>query len=94
MKCDDCLEDMLDDSVKTCTERTIEIHGTEFSRDAKYYDKNSRCHDCNIVNISGNIHHAGCDMERCPCCGGQLISCGCLDDDSDCEAFRERNLVN
>ena len=35
-----------------------------------------RCHDCNCKQ--GEFHHPGCDMEECPRCNGQLISCGCL----------------
>ena len=45
-----------------------------------YDDEDLRCHDCNVV--PGAYHHPGCDMERCPRCGGQLISCGCLDEEN------------
>lgn len=31
------------------------------------------CHDCNAGQ--GTPHHAGCDGERCPECGGQMIGC-------------------
>jgi hypothetical protein len=34
-----------------------------------------RCHDCGAQE--GEFHKPGCDMERCPFCGGQLISCEC-----------------
>ena len=33
------------------------------------------CHDCGAEE--GQSHEFGCDMERCPFCGSQLISCGC-----------------
>jgi hypothetical protein len=35
-----------------------------------------RCGDCYCKE--GELHIAGCDNERCPFCGGQLISCDCV----------------
>ncbi len=40
-----------------------------------YREKEKICHDCGTNE--GDIHYRGCDMERCPFCGGQLISCSC-----------------
>ena len=33
------------------------------------------CHDCGITN--GQYHTPGCDVERCPKCGNQAITCDC-----------------
>lgn len=33
------------------------------------------CHDCAV--LSGQYHVLDCDLEECPRCGGQLITCGC-----------------
>lgn len=38
-----------------------------------HYWLNITCHDCDAK--VGELHQLGCDMERCPVCGGQLISC-------------------
>jgi|PlaIllAssembly_1097288.scaffolds.fasta_scaffold534124_2 hypothetical protein len=36
------------------------------------------CADCGVVREQ--LHVLGCEMEQCPICAGQLVSCGCLDE--------------
>ena len=39
-------------------------------------DGSMRCDDCGAGE--GDLHEIFCTRERCPFCGGQLISCGCI----------------
>jgi len=74
--CKDCEQDML--TAESCTMGHVQDDDTKFwPRDTSYYDINERCHDCGIANKPGNIHHFGCDIERCPKCGGQFAFCNC-----------------
>jgi len=40
-------------------------------------DAEGTCGDCGVA--AGQYHHAGCDLEVCPRCRGQAISCECTD---------------
>ena len=35
-----------------------------------------RCHDCRC--LPNGFHHLGCDVECCPLCLEQAISCDCI----------------
>ena len=34
------------------------------------------CGDCAV--IKGQYHVSSCDIEQCPCCGEQVLSCDCV----------------
>ena len=75
--CEYCKCEM--ETEQQCTQPTkILLNGQLWDRNTEYYDVNNRCHDCGILNVPGHLHHLGCDIERCPCCKGQLISCSCI----------------
>jgi hypothetical protein len=78
--CSDCGLEMLE--ANSCTANsTIEFLDGSKLPSIAYVDpvgdgKERYCHDCGVV--PGGKHHPTCDMERCPRCGGQLITCGCV----------------
>src|SRR5262249_52771607 len=43
------------------------------------------CHDCGAE--IGQYHVVGCDIEECPKCGHQAITCSCEDDELDDDSF-------
>ena len=71
---------MSDSNTKSCTHQFVKINGKWHLRNNRYGDDGERCHDCGIANGFPNYHHPGCDMERCPVCGGQMLSCDCEQD--------------
>ena len=40
-----------------------------------YRNQENECHDCGIKEEE--LHKENCDMEICPFCGLQILSCGC-----------------
>jgi hypothetical protein len=78
--CKACHQDMADcekeDGNVTCLVPVIEIDGHQYRRSKYHFGEEwGRCHDCEIKH--GGIHHAFCDVEKCPVCDDQLISCDC-----------------
>jgi hypothetical protein len=47
----------------------------------KRYKPAPNCGDCGTP--LGGVHHPGCDLESCPICMGQALTCGHFDDPDD-----------
>ena len=79
--CISCNNDMK--KVKSCNRNSWITLGKErqvyttipYINPATFDNENPNCHDCGVQ--IGAKHHPCCDMERCPRCGLQLISCDC-----------------
>ena len=63
--------------------KTISIANTLFKRIPFGHEKDmpterlDNCGDCGVLR--GQLHVPECDIEQCPKCIGQLVSCDCLD---------------
>ncbi len=75
--CEDCKRDMT--KAKGCLHSQIKFEGGKWlDRSQEHWNDEGRCGDC--AAKVGEFHHYGCDVERCPKCGEQLITCGCITD--------------
>ena len=62
--------------ISSCRPDGKEMARVRYGSEEDDWGANERpCHDCYV--IKGEFHVPGCDVERCPSCGGQIIGCEC-----------------
>ena len=70
--CPDCHREM--ELAPSCVPVfAVTVGNKTFDRVRHPVSATDRCDSCNV--LPGGVHHFGCDMEPCPSCGGQLITC-------------------
>ena len=78
MSCMACKREM--SKANGCTMKYVKTtNGKYFKRqkvgDEGWVEPGKRCPDCGAKY--GYFHHMMCDVEQCPICGLQLLSCDC-----------------
>jgi hypothetical protein len=73
----------------SCAVKVLHRNGVAFPLPTatRSWSPNGRCGDCNVR--VGKHHHLGCDIQRCPACRGQMLSCGCRFDEDPPDLFDE-----
>jgi hypothetical protein len=72
--CNYCRKDML--AAAGCTTNLTVRFGRKTMSTIEWpASEKDPCGDCGVK--PGYKHHPGCDLERCPKCKGQIISCSC-----------------
>jgi hypothetical protein len=71
-------------TARSCVVRAFHRQGrpidlAPFGRGRRRQGDAARCGDCGVAR--GGWHHPGCDLQRCPVCRGQLLTCGCRFDE-------------
>ncbi len=72
-------------SGRSCTQVALHVGGLRYdlspfgSETCPSPSRATRCGDCGVER--GGLHHLGCDLQPCPRCRGQLLSCGCRFDE-------------
>ncbi len=84
--CTYCGNDMIHGT--SCSEEPLRLRGVDLPPirwgDESGYpfdEMTERCGDCGVPK--GAVHHHGCDLEQCPACKRQLLTCACCDDEDD-----------
>ena len=97
--CEYCGLDM--DTARSCVVAALHVNGEEFRlarhgrararRAAARTGGGAPCGDCGVA--ASGLHHLGCDLQDCPRCGRQLLSCGCrFDEDGPSSAIDDEPL--
>jgi hypothetical protein len=76
--CDLCDQEM--EEAASCNVGVLHLAGEPYpvfphGSDRGWGPTKDRCGDCNV--LPGGYHHVGCDIQVCPRCRGQLITCDC-----------------